>query len=437
MAMDPKLGKRFRKMIIPRPGHLLVEADYTAFHALTTGFEAQDLGYMRLARLDIHSYVTAHMIRDPDRDKLITLPDDELGDRLNWIKEEKSPFYKSKQTNFIRNKQAKPCIAEGQLVLTNHGLIPIERVSLAHMVWDGVEFVPHDGVVAQGIKDVIEHDGLLATPDHEVYLNTGGTVSLYEAKQSNAKLAKAWTETQSRVGSGSRMRVYDILNAGPRSRFMVSGKLVANCILGIGFGLGDKHAYEMNEEYFSSIKEVTAIKQLLKGLFPKVFQWQDKVRLEAHDLGYLTTLHGYIRYFWDVYRWDPKRRETVPGEDSERAIAFRPANDAFGHIKDTKLRLARRPEGNLLREYGFINPMHDAILFDCPVDRVEECLRTVKWEMERKSEILKNIVVPDGLWCGVETMVGPNWAEMKVVHWKGDEILWPEGMEIGRFGRVA
>jgi len=35
-----------------------------------------------------------------------------------------------------------------------------------------------------------------------------------------------------------KVRVYDILNAGPRRRFTANGKLVFNCILGLGYGMG-------------------------------------------------------------------------------------------------------------------------------------------------------------------------------------------------------
>lgn len=69
----------------------------------------------------------------------------------------------------------KTCIAEGQLVLTDQGLIPIEKVPLDSLVWDGVEFVSHDGPIYQGEKDVILYDGLEATPDHEVFLSDGST----------------------------------------------------------------------------------------------------------------------------------------------------------------------------------------------------------------------------------------------------------------------
>jgi hypothetical protein len=65
------------------------------------------------------------------------------------------------------------CIAEGSLVLTDKGLIPIESVTKNHKVWDGVNWVKHDGAVCKGEREVIEYAGLEATPEHEIWTETG------------------------------------------------------------------------------------------------------------------------------------------------------------------------------------------------------------------------------------------------------------------------
>ncbi len=62
------------------------------------------------------------------------------------------------------------CVAEGSLVLTDVGLVPIERVTKKMLVWDGIEWVHHDGVICKGEKEVMTYDGLTATPDHLVYV---------------------------------------------------------------------------------------------------------------------------------------------------------------------------------------------------------------------------------------------------------------------------
>ena len=66
------------------------------------------------------------------------------------------------------------CIAGGQRVLTKqNGLVPIENVKDWHLVWDGIEWVSHDGLVCNGEKNVVTYDGVTATPDHLVFLKEG------------------------------------------------------------------------------------------------------------------------------------------------------------------------------------------------------------------------------------------------------------------------
>ena len=82
------------------------------------------------------------------------------------------------------------CIAEGELVLTDKGLVPIEKVEVDMRVWDGVEWVSHTGVQYQGDKEVITYHGLTATRDHEVYLQTGGWVPFEQAAAMGLRIAE-------------------------------------------------------------------------------------------------------------------------------------------------------------------------------------------------------------------------------------------------------
>ena len=57
-----------------------------------------------------------------------------------------------------KGKQAElACIAEGQLVLTDKGLVPIESVTTNHKLWDGESWVKHEGVIYKGEREVIEY----------------------------------------------------------------------------------------------------------------------------------------------------------------------------------------------------------------------------------------------------------------------------------------
>lgn len=67
----------------------------------------------------------------------------------------------------------KDCIARDTLVLTDKGEVKIQDITLDHLVWDGQNFVSHAGAVCRGVQKVIEYDGLIATPDHEVMTNDG------------------------------------------------------------------------------------------------------------------------------------------------------------------------------------------------------------------------------------------------------------------------
>lgn len=85
------------------------------------------------------------------------------------------------------------CIADGSLVLTDRGLVPIENVEVADKIWDGVEFVRHEGVVYKGQKEVMRYDGLTATPDHKVWASFEGkprTVRLDYAASCGARLIR-------------------------------------------------------------------------------------------------------------------------------------------------------------------------------------------------------------------------------------------------------
>jgi len=87
----------------------------------------------------------------------------------------------------IRTAPGKTCIARDSLVLTQHGLVKIQDITLDHMVWDGVNFVHHKGAICQGIKEVIEHDGITGTPDHEVMTNDGFQ-TLADAKRGQRRI---------------------------------------------------------------------------------------------------------------------------------------------------------------------------------------------------------------------------------------------------------
>jgi hypothetical protein len=59
------------------------------------------------------------------------------------------------------------------------------------LVWDGVEFVQHEGVQFSGYREVIEHDGITGTPDHKVFIDDETTISLFDALQRGQSIMDA------------------------------------------------------------------------------------------------------------------------------------------------------------------------------------------------------------------------------------------------------
>ena len=109
----------------------------------------------------------------------------------------KVPVIKHGENGHLRAKgkvAVLACIAEGQKVLTDTGLVPIENVTTDMKLWDGVEWVTHGGIVCRGEKEVISYGGLEATEDHIVWAEIEGknrTIRFGDAARSGARLTKS------------------------------------------------------------------------------------------------------------------------------------------------------------------------------------------------------------------------------------------------------
>lgn len=65
------------------------------------------------------------------------------------------------------------CIAAGTEVLTNRGWIPIEAVQADDLVYDGEEFVSHEGLLYKGEQPCVILNGVMMTADHKVHTTQG------------------------------------------------------------------------------------------------------------------------------------------------------------------------------------------------------------------------------------------------------------------------
>lgn len=72
-------------------------------------------------------------------------------------------------------KLVENCLAGSTLVVTSAGLVPIKNITIDMRIWDGEEWVSHEGIIDQGEKNVIEVGGVTMTPEHKI-LTEGGWI---------------------------------------------------------------------------------------------------------------------------------------------------------------------------------------------------------------------------------------------------------------------
>jgi hypothetical protein len=277
-----RLAKAIRRMIAAPDGHILVEWDYKAYHVLTTGWCAEDASYMRMARLDMHSFV-AGCFTGAWKPEVMEEDDASLQDRFRWFKSDVD-------RKRVRDKQAKPSI------------------------------------------------------------------------------------------------------------------------LGVGFGMGARRLYQENLEHFAGERVAKRFLDLLHQLYPKVFAWQDRIRRLAHEATFLRSPFGHLRRFYEVFTWDYKSASYKNGDQAEEAVAFLPANVAFGNIRETMKALDRAGIGD---RYGLCNTIHDSLLYCFPAPLLDQHVAEVYPILTMPSKVLVNSVTPGGLWCDAEVCAGPNWAAMQ------------------------
>ena len=215
------LSQLTRTAFIPKEGRKFIVADFSAIEARVLSWLAKERWRMDVFANDgdIYCATAGRMFH------------------CNVVKHGENGHLRQK------GKQAElACIAEGQLVLTNEGLVPIERVRTEHLLWDGESWVSHDGVIFKGEREVITYEGLTATPDHLVWVEgQSQPIQFGDAASCGAHLVQ--TGTAIRLGENHQRtaRLYDIRNAGKHHRFTVSGKLVHNC--GYGGSVGALKAF--------------------------------------------------------------------------------------------------------------------------------------------------------------------------------------------------
>ena len=143
------LSQLIRTMLIAKPGHKFIVADFSAI-------EARVLAWLAGEEWRMEAFKNGEDIYCASASQMFGVPVVKHG--INGELRQKGKVAEL------------ACIAEGSLVLTDVGLVPIEDVTTDMKVWDGENWVEHDGVIYRGERTVITYEGLTATPDHPVWV---------------------------------------------------------------------------------------------------------------------------------------------------------------------------------------------------------------------------------------------------------------------------
>jgi hypothetical protein len=146
-------------------------------------------------------------------------------------------------------KVVENCLAQGTLVLTERGLVPIQQVTTKDRVWDGVEWVAHEGLIDRGIQETVRIGrGIEMTTNHRILTTKGwrecakteglewAEVQLPDGYQQGGEYRPGEDAMEISVHpTGCKKQVYDLANCGPRHRFVVwdggagKARIVSNC----------------------------------------------------------------------------------------------------------------------------------------------------------------------------------------------------------------
>lgn len=241
------LSELLRTAIVPEEGNKFIVCDFSAIEARVTAWMAHEQWRLDVFKNggDIYCNSASQMF--------------------------KVPVVKNGINGHLRQKgkvAELACIAENSLVLTDKGLVKIQDITEDMKLWDGEEWVKHDGVVFKGYKEVMTYEGLTATADHLVWTEEAdrpmrfGTAIERKAhllrtgdRGTAVRMGRDHRLQENMVGkekpcereekkletNPSKVRVYDILNCGKRHRFTVSDVLVHNC--GYGGSVGALKAF--------------------------------------------------------------------------------------------------------------------------------------------------------------------------------------------------
>ena len=161
-------------------------------------------------------------------------------------------------------------------------------------------------------------------------------------------------------GGAGEADTYDILNAGPRHRFTVSGLLVSNCLY-------DAHASTISLSSGLPYAEASALLEKWLDTYPGVRDYRLNQPEKGRALGYVELVSG----------------QRIPTADDARNAQYVNA-PVQGSAASVMYRAEYRVEEQLRRRWPtalFCGVVHDEILIECDIADAVAVARMVQYEM--------------------------------------------------------
>ncbi len=244
------LSQLIRTMLIPKPGCEFIIADFSAI-------EARVLAWLAGEQWRIDAFKRGDDIYCASASQMFGVP---------VVKHGINGELRSK------GKVAElACIAENELVLTNQGLVPIQNVTTDMKIWDGEEWINHDGVIYRGEREVITYEGLTATPDHLVWVEG-------QSQPIQFRIAAASGSHLVQTGDGRKaVRLGENNKPGKKMVKGLAQALCADRVSGMREDSMDT-AWEFNQRSFKRMSELYSAKTDSQMVRPKVNRSKTKVR---------------------------------------------------------------------------------------------------------------------------------------------------------------
>ena len=204
------------------------------------------------------------------------------------------------------------------------------------LIWNGEEFVEHDGVICNGVQEVINYDGLCGTRGHKVFTKDG-MVSLEYARNNGLSIIDCSLPSTTTIypvqgtrpimnyADGAVVPVYDILNAGKDHKYMANGKLVHN---------SDK----VNLQNLTKRTKEPVLRRSMRAMDGHIILASDSSSIEARLLAMVANQQDLVDTF-------------VQGRDVYIEMATKIYNKSYDEIYEVSKRNPTK-EGKTMRNMG-------------------------------------------------------------------------------------